>query len=84
MKSVEVQLQEAQGTINFYERLIVNLRTTLHEQRLRATRAERELLLREAPLPQQAKDRLHLAFAKSTDNSGLREAINIEKRGSAQ
>lgn len=40
---------------------------------------KREMMMREANLPIESKQRLHAAFVKSTDNAGLKEAINVER-----
>jgi len=67
VKSLEIKLNEA------LEQLVT-------EQRTRAARAEREMRFRGAGLSQSARNRLHLAFTLSTDNAGLKEAINVELR----
>lgn len=73
MQSLEVRLNEALAEIE-------QLKARVTEERIRATRAEREMRFRAAGVPQPAKDRLHAAFATSTDNAGLKEAINVELR----
>lgn len=61
-----------------------SLKLALHIARVAKARSEREMRLRNSGLPEQARDRLHMAFAKSTDNAGLKEAINVELRRGAQ
>jgi hypothetical protein len=74
MKSIEAQLNEVLEQIT-------TLRKAVTFYRLKAAKAERELLMHKANLTLTAKDRLHSAFINSLDNAGLREAINIELRG---
>ena len=82
MKSIEVQLHEANETIRQQNVLIADLKGAVTLNRRRAARAEREMQLREANLSQPSRDRLHAAFENSLDNAGLRQAINVElKRG---
>ena len=80
MTSVEIKLNEALDTINFCERQITSLRGALHQERVAHAATRRAWTLKESGLPQSSIDRLHVAFAKSTDNAGLREAINVEKK----
>lgn len=79
--SIEAKLNQALETINFYERLIVSLRTAVTEAHIKTATAERRHILYLSGLSQASVDRLHVAFANSTDNAGLKEAINCEKRG---
>jgi hypothetical protein len=57
------------------------LKATITEVRIAAAKKERDRLLKESGLPEPCVKRLHEAFAKSTDNAGLKSAINVEKRG---
>ena len=81
MKSIEAQLSEALDEASFYKRINVELKAALHQAQIHKATAERRHILYLSGLPQVSVDRLHVAFAKSTDNAGLREAINVEKRG---
>jgi hypothetical protein len=73
MVSVEVRLNEALAEI-------ASLKTTVQTLRIENARITRDGLLKEAHLPSNTINRLHEAFATSTDNAGLRQAINVEKR----
>jgi hypothetical protein len=84
MQSVEVQLNEALDLVKMLTKENADLKVAVTEQRYRAARAEREIRFRGAGLPQPARERLHAAFAKSTDNAGLKEAINVELRRGAK
>jgi hypothetical protein len=50
--------------------------------RIRIDRAkeQRETLMLAARLPEPVRARLHAAFATSTDNAGLKQAINTERK----
>lgn len=72
--SVETRLNEA-----FAE--IAKLTTELNNSRIDAAYFERELRMTNAGLSRQSKDRLHRAFEGDPHNAGLKEAINVEKRG---
>lgn len=78
MMSVEAKLNQALETINFYERVITSLRNQVHEARL--FKAQVELEERIAKLPTDAKERLRQAFP-GVALDGLRQAVNVEKRG---
>lgn len=73
MLSVEAKLNEALAQV-------AELQTALSNSRIDAAYFERELRMTNAGLRHEAKIRLHKAFERSTDNAGLREAINTEKR----
>jgi hypothetical protein len=78
MLSIEAQLNQALETIKFYERQITTLKEALCQRRL--LEAQVELETRIASLPTDAKERLRTAFP-NTDLGGLKQAINIERRG---
>lgn len=61
-------------------RVISQLKTALHETQIKVAATERANILREAMLPIPSIDRLNRAFATSTDNAGLKQAINCEHR----
>ena len=75
---MEAKLNQALETINFYERQIVSLREELLNYRL--LDAQVKLEQRIAALPASAQERLRKAFP-GTDLGGLKQAVNIEKRG---
>jgi hypothetical protein len=60
---------------------IASLKTTVHTLRIENAKLLRESQMKEAGLSPEAIKRLHEAFANSTDNAGLKQAINVEKRG---
>lgn len=80
MESIEIQLNRSLENVKFLERQIVSLRRAVTDAVIRATTAERRHILYLSGLPQESVDRLHISFATSTDNAGLKQAINIEKR----
>lgn len=76
MQSLEVQLNQALAKIEFYESLVVSLRSQIHQDHLK--QAQVELEERIVKLPPDAKERLRKAFP-STDLGGLRQAIKAER-----
>lgn len=76
--SVEAKLNEALEQINFYERVITSLRTQPHQEHL--LKAQVELESKIATLPTEAKERLRQALP-GVVLDGLKQAVNIEKRG---
>ena len=78
MISIEVQLHEALATIKHHENVIVTLKGELHQERLLKKQVELEGCIRN--LPPDAKERLRKAFP-NCDLGGLRQAVNVEKRG---
>lgn len=82
MKSIETQLYEAREITVQLMQFNKALKDSFKKAQRRAAKAERELLFYKSNLKQESKDRLHQAFRESTDNAGLKEAINTEmKRG---
>lgn len=67
----------ALAKVQFYEDLVVKLRSQIRLHKL--VKAQVELEERIANLPPDAKQRLREAFP-STDIAGLKEAINVERR----
>lgn len=78
MKSIEVQLNEALDVIKAKDAEIVTLKEAVNKQQIATAKAERDGQLKESKLPVPCVNRLSEAFAKSTDNAGLKEAINVE------
>lgn len=78
MKSVEVQLNEALAKITTLETENTQLKEAVTAGKIGIAKAERTAQLTEAKLPEPCTKRLQEAFAKSTDNAGLKEAINVE------
>jgi len=80
MVSVEVKLNEALRTIELLKDVNTQLKTRIHQMQIDKAKVTRDGVLREARLPEPCVRRLHEAFATSTDNAGLKQAINVEKR----
>jgi hypothetical protein len=80
MKTIEVQLKEALATIEGQNNEIATLKGVIHQNTLTAARVQRDRLLKEAKLSIKSIEQLHEAFAQSTDNAGLKQAINVVRR----
>ena len=78
MKSIEVQLNEALELVKSRDAEIVTLKESINVGKQATAKAERDGQLKESKLPEPCVLRLSEAFAKSTDNAGLKEAINVE------
>ncbi|HKV79768.1 MAG TPA: hypothetical protein VJP02_16585 [Candidatus Sulfotelmatobacter sp.] len=59
---------------------IASLKLTVHQERVAHAATKRADILSEAMLPAESIARLNRAFAQSTDNAGLPQAINCEHR----
>jgi hypothetical protein len=57
------------------------LKATIHELTIDRARIERHYKILESKLPEPCVKRLNEAFKTSTDNAGLKQAINCELRG---
>lgn len=80
MQSIEAKLNEALVSIKEKDALILSLKQVIHKKSLIIATMERNWMLKEARVSPESAKRLHAAFANSTNNSGLREAINVELR----
>lgn len=80
MKSIETQLHEANEQIKSQIELIVSLKRVIHQKQIKITNIERDWKLKDAGLPAESIARIHQAFAGSTNNNGLKEAINVERK----
>jgi hypothetical protein len=78
MKSIEVQLNEALENIKTLTKENTELKEAVTTHRKATAKAERESQLKESKLPEPCVKRIHEAFGNSTDNAGLKEAINVE------
>ncbi len=56
------------------------LKTAIHEMRIANAATERAFVLHDSMLSIESIARLNEAFKDSTDNSGLKQAINAERR----
>jgi len=80
MKSVEAQLHEAFERIGQLTGENIELKKVIHEKQITIAKIERDGVLKVANLSPDSVDRLHKAFATSTNNAGLKEAINVERK----
>lgn len=80
MTSIEAQLNEALAGIARLEQENAGLKVTIHELQIAKAASERADMLRDSMLPGVSVARLNNAFANSTDNAGLKQAINAELR----
>ena len=81
MTSVETKLNEALALLAARDAEIATLKKVIHEKQITIAKNERDGVLLASNLTPEAITRLHAAFAKSTDNAGLKQAINCERRG---
>jgi hypothetical protein len=80
MVSIETKYNQLLDENAFLTRTIQQLKVALHQMQIERAATERANTLSEAMLPASSIDRLNKAFATSTDNAGLRQAINVERR----
>lgn len=80
MKSLEFQLNQALDLVKQRDGEIVSLKAAVTEWRVKWAFEVRDRQLSTSRLPEPCVKRLHEAFAKSTDNAGLKQAINCELR----
>jgi hypothetical protein len=78
--SIEAKYNQILDENAFLTRTIKQLKLALHQMQIDKAATERANTLSEAMLPQSSIDRLNEAFATSTDNAGLKQAINAEWR----
>lgn len=78
MESIEVKLNAALTKIAALETENKQLKEAVAQGRIEKAKAERAVALKEAKLPAPCVARLDEAFKSSTDNAGLKEAINVE------
>lgn len=81
MISVETKYNQLVDENAALTRTITALKTALHQSQVDHARTKRLWILKESGLSEQSYERLNRAFAASTNNAGLKEAINVEKRG---
>lgn len=84
MRSLEVQMNQAIDQLKEKDKLIISLKKVIHQKQITIATIQRDWLLKEAKLPADAVERLHGAFATSTDNAGLKQAINTERKKVSQ
>lgn len=87
MESIEVRYnkllaesQKKDSQLKAYEGAIESFKNALRHHQVCVAYYEREFKMREAGLSLESKQRLHSAFRNSTDNAGLKEAVNTERK----
>lgn len=78
MDSIEVKLNEALAKNKILETENTQLKEAVTAGKVATAKVERASQLKEAKLPEPCIKRIDEAFSKSTDNAGLKEAINVE------
>lgn len=78
MKSAEELLHEANEKIKTLTLENTQLKEAVSTGKIATAKAERDGQLKESKLPAPCVARLSEAFKASTDNAGLKEAINVE------
>lgn len=84
MKSLEVQLNEAFYRIGELTGETIELKKVIHQKQITIAFLQRDWLLKEAKLPADSITRIHQAFEKATNNDGLKQAINVERKKVSQ
>lgn len=80
MTSIEAKYNQLVDENAALTRIITQLKAALHQSQIGHATIKRQQLLKESGLPEQSCERLNRAFALSTDNAGLKQAINTERR----
>jgi hypothetical protein len=78
--SVEVKYNQLLEENAALTRIIKQLKATIHGMQIEKAATERAAILRDAMLPEVSVARINAAFANSTNNAGIFEAINVERR----
>jgi hypothetical protein len=79
-QSIEAKLNEAIERYKQQAETVLRLHKELTNAKIVSAFYERQHKMLKAGLPNESKDHLNKCFERSTDNAGLREAINNEKR----
>lgn len=80
MESIETKFHKAMDVVRIQREMIIKLKRAIHRKSITIASIQRDAHLKEAKLSPASIKRLHEAFAQSTDNSGLKEAINVERK----
>ena len=80
MTSIEAELNRLLAVNEQLTQENAGLKAELHEMRITKAAIERADVLRDSMLPGTSVARLNEAFSSSTDNAGLKQAINAELR----
>ena len=80
MISIEAELNKVLAENQQIRQENTELKAAIHEMRIAKAATERADILRDAMLPVESIARLNDAFKTSTDNAGLKQAINAERR----
>lgn len=78
MESIEVKYNQLKEANTRLEAENKQLKEAITAGKVATAKAERTSLMKEAKLPEPCVVRLEEAFKASTDNAGLKEAINVE------
>ena len=78
--SIETKYNQLTDENAALTRTIAALRAALHQSKVEHARTKRQYILEKSGLHEVSCERLNRAFANSTDNAGLKEAINCERR----
>ena len=80
MQSLESKYNQLTDENAALTRTVTALKAALHQSKVEHARTKRQFLLEKSGLHEVSIERLNRAFANSTDNGGLKEAINCERR----
>jgi hypothetical protein len=80
MTSIEVTVNQLTEENAALTRIITQLKVALHQAQVAHATTKRQHILMGSGLSEQSCERLNRAFCNSTDNGGLKEAINCERR----
>ena len=80
MESIEVKYNSLLSENAALTRIVRQLKTALHQAQIDHAATKRQHILMGSGLSEQSRERLNAAFNQSTDNSGLKEAVKVEKR----
>lgn len=80
MTSLETKVNQLTTENAALTNIIRELKASLHQERIDHAATKRQHTLMGLGLSENSIARLNAAFAKSTDNAGLKQAINAERR----
>jgi hypothetical protein len=80
MTSLEVKVNQLVEENAALSRIVTQLKVALHQSQVDHATTKRQYILMGSGLSEQSCERLNRAFGNSTDNGGLKEAINCERR----
>lgn len=80
MKSIETKYNQLTDENAALTRTIAALKAALQQSKVAHAATKRQYILENSELHEVSIERLNRAFCNSTDNAGLKEAINCERR----